>query len=150
MSRSQATIGRTEPDLAGTVSGIRIGQLSAEAAEGFLAQAGVRIPLPIDAALGAFDDEETIIGVAAIGCRANAGASLTVAVAPAWRRRRVGSDLLRSIVAEAAARKINRVLLAYPESSVAAEALVHSSGLLAAQRRSGGEVTVLLLVSSGF
>ena len=77
-----------------TASGAKLAAIPSEVAEAFLARLGEHGPDSIELALGAHEDDGTLIGVAAFGAvRADHG-SLIVAVVPERRRLKIGSDLL--------------------------------------------------------
>src|SRR5687768_8725843 len=97
-----------------TTSGARLAAVSSEVAEAFLARLGERGPDPIEVALGAHEDDGTLIGVAAFGAvRADHG-SLIVAVVPERRRLRIGSDLLQALMADAARTGMHWFRVSYP------------------------------------
>lgn len=129
-----------------TTSGARIAPLSEATVRTFLARLDQPAPESVDAALGAFEEGQTLIGVAALGDRRNTGASLTIVIVPARRKLKIGSDLLHAAVAEAASSGVKRLLVTYPEDAAGSDALFRSSSLLTARRRVGGEVTTVLLV----
>jgi GNAT superfamily N-acetyltransferase len=131
-----------------TTSGAKIATIPAETAEAFLARLGERAPDPIELALGAFEDELTLIGVAAYGAvKANHG-SLIVAVAPERRRLGIGSDLLQTLLADAARTGVRWFLVSYPSDAVAADALVRNCGLTTARRSVADCVTAVLDTTS--
>ena len=146
MSSTAATCGAPRHPV--TASGATLTAIPAETAEAFLARLGERAPEPLELALGAHEDDGTLIGVAAYGAvRANHG-SLIVAVVPERRRLRVGSDLLQALLAAAARTGMGWFRVSYPSGAVAADALVRSCGLATARRSVADSVTAVLDATS--
>lgn len=128
-----------------TLSGAKITAIAADTAEAFLARIVVPAPEAIEVALGALQDDGTLIGVAVLGAVTAGRSSATVAVAPERRRMKIGSDLLHLLVAEATRRGVRRLRVSYRADAPAADALIRSSGLVAARRVVTGTVTAVLL-----
>ena len=146
MGTGQAFVA-TEPGAArATTSGARIRPIHVDQADRFLRRIGVAAPDPLDFALGAHQDDATLIGVAALGITVKNRARAVVAVAPERRRLRVGTDLAHDLVTEAARLDIRNLWFRYPISA-AADALVRSIGLIAARRVANGEVTATFLLT---
>jgi len=129
-----------------TASGARIAALSPQSARGFLARFDHPVPSSIAIALGAFEEDRTLIGIALTGEIRNAVAPLAILVEPCRRRIKVGSDLLHAMTDEVARKGARRIVVTYPTDARGIDALLRSSGLLAASRRAGGEVTTVLFL----
>lgn len=138
-------------NLASTSTGITLAPLPADTAHTFLLRLDLIPPdlIPPDSgasAIGAFQDGDSLIGVAAIGRERNGGAAALIAVMPDRRALGVGTDLLHALAGEAEARGLRRLLATYAASNAAAERLVAASGLTTGRRRTDGEVTVVLFL----
>jgi GNAT superfamily N-acetyltransferase len=129
-----------------TASGAKLEAITTDAAKGFLARLSERGPDTIGIALGAFESDGALIGVAVLGEPSASSAPAVVAVAPERRRLKVGSDLLHALLAETARRGVRRVFVTYPAHSPSADALIRASGLVAARRVVNGLATVVLAV----
>ena len=140
----------TTPAVAGahgqgaTSSGAKCAAIPSDVAEAFLARLNEHGPDPIEVALGAHEDDGTLIGVAAFGAvRADHG-SLIVAVVPERRRLKIGSDLLHELMASSARTGIRWFQVSYPTDAAATDALIRACGLTTARRVEAGTVTVVL------
>ena len=127
-----------------TTSGARLAAISSEVAVAFLARLGERGPDPIELALGAHEDDGTLVGVAAFGAVRAAHGSLIVAVVPERRRLRIGSDLLQALMADAARTGMHWFKVSYPAGAPAADALTRGCGFTTARRVDGGAITAVL------
>jgi len=127
-----------------TASGATLAAIPSEVAEAFLARLGEHGPDSIEMALGAHEDDGTLMGVAAFGAVRGDHGSLIVAVVPERRRLNIGSDLLHALVAEAARTGIRWFQVSYPADAAAADALVRTCGLTAARRVDAGTITAVL------
>ena len=143
MPTTAATTGAAQQYPA-TASGAKLTSVPAEAATALLARLGVPAPDSIECAIGAHQDDGTLIGVAALGAVRAANGSLVIAVVPERRRLKIGIDLLHAIVNDAARIGVRRFLVCYARGAVAADALLRSSGLITARRVVNGNVTAVL------
>jgi len=134
-----------------TISGARIAPCPADLAGSFLARFDQRPPQRPIVVLGAFEEDQTLIGVAAVGDQDDANAFFVIVVDPARRELKIGSDLLHAAIeateaiAAVEAPGIRRLRTIYRQSA-AADRLLDSSGLLVARRRAGGEVTAVVFL----
>lgn len=139
-----ATGGRREP--VATTSGAQIVPISVEAAEAFLARVGERAPEEIWVALSAVQDQGPMIGVAVLGASLTDEGRVMVAVAPEWRRLKVGSDLINALVDEAKRRGLRHLRISYPTTATTADAFLRSCGLMSARQTVNGTVTAVLFL----
>jgi GNAT superfamily N-acetyltransferase len=130
-----------------TASGAHLRPVDPEVAAAFLARLGEAGPEPIETAVGAYEDNGTMIGVAVLGPSSRQRASLTVAVTPERRRLKVGSDLLGALLGRAGAEGLGYVACSHPVA-VPAEGLARSMGLITARRVHQGVATVVVVVPS--
>jgi GNAT superfamily N-acetyltransferase len=130
-----------------TTSGAHLGVIDPEGAAEFLDRLGEVGPEPIEVALGALEDDGTLIGVAALGPSTRQRAWATVAVTPARRRLKVGSDLLGALLLHAGTRDLRYLACAQP-TVAAGTAEVRSMGLITARRVHHGVATLVVVVAS--
>jgi GNAT superfamily N-acetyltransferase len=129
-----------------TASGAHLGVIDPEVAAGFLARLGELGPEPIEVAMGAREDDGTLIGVAVLGPSTRQRAWATVAVTPARRRLNVGSDLLGALLRQAGTRDL-RYLASSQPTAAAGTALVRSMGLITARRVHRGVATLVVILA---
>jgi GNAT superfamily N-acetyltransferase len=146
----QATVELPTEGTPVTTSGAHLAAIETEVAVTFLARLGGVSPEPIEIALGALEDDGTLIGVAVLGPTIRQREWATVAVTPARRRLKVGSDLLGTLLRHAGTRGLR--YLACCQRAGAAEtastALLRSMGLISARRVCQGAATLLVVVVS--
>jgi GNAT superfamily N-acetyltransferase len=147
MRKQPTTVDHTVDGTPATASGAHLESIPPEVAAGFLARLGERSPEPIDAAVGAREDNGNLIGVAVLGASNPERASATVAVTPERRRLKVGSDLLYALLGHAQAHGLRYLILAHPAAGPA-EGLVRSLGLSIARRVDHGVTKLVVLVPS--
>jgi GNAT superfamily N-acetyltransferase len=133
-----------------TASGAHLAVIAPEVAAGFLARLGEVGPQAIEVALGALEDDGTLIGVAVLGPAIRQRAWATVAVTPARRRLKVGSDLLGALLRQPDIRGLRYLACSRPAVSAgtAGPALVRSLGLITARRVHQGMATLVVVVAS--
>jgi len=131
---------------ASTGSGATLAPVPVATARTFLLRLHLIPPDECAEGVGAFQDRDTLIGVAVLGRAEGGGAPALIAVAPDRRALGVGTDLLHALVDVAAARGTRRLLATYLASNGAADALTSAAGLTAGRRRGSGEVSVVLFV----
>jgi GNAT superfamily N-acetyltransferase len=129
-----------------TASGAHIDDVDPGVAAAFLARLGERGPEPIATALGAFEDDGTLIGLAVFGTSTRERAWATVAVMPARRRLQVGTDLLGALLRQSATQGIRYLVCSHPVVAPAGD-LVRSMGLTAARHVHQGMTTLVIIVS---
>jgi GNAT superfamily N-acetyltransferase len=136
-----------------TASGAHLRPIDAEVAAAFLVRLGEAGPGSIDTAVGAYEDNGTMIGVAVLGPSSRQRAWATVAVTRERRRLKVGSDLLGALLGRAAAQGLHYVASSHPVAALAeglapSEGLARSLGLITAHRVHQGMTTVVVVVPS--
>jgi len=129
-----------------TTSGAQIVPISLEAAEAFLDRVGERAPEEIWMAVSAVQDNGPVIGVAVLGASLTDEGRVMVAVAPEWRRLKVGSDLINALVDEARRRGVRHFRISYPATATTADAFLRSCGLMSARQTVNGTVTAVLFL----
>lgn len=103
--------------------------ISPDAAETFLGRLDERSPDRVTCALGAFQDDGTLIGVAVLGAASSGRAWLSVAVAPDRRRLKIGSDLVHALAADAAQTGVRQFLTRHRGRASAVRGLARCAGL---------------------
>jgi GNAT superfamily N-acetyltransferase len=88
-----------------------------------------------------------MIGVAALGASSADEGRVVVAVAPAWRRLHLGTDLLHALAAEAPRWNLGHLRISYPADTVAADLFVGSCGLPAVRGVVNGVSTAVLFLA---
>lgn len=98
--------------------------------------------------VGSATADSTVVGAALGLLQHDEGHVLDLAVAPAWRRRGVGTDLLRALLAALLARGARAVTLEVRAGNLGAQALYRAAGFTVEGRRPGyypdGEEALLL------
>jgi hypothetical protein len=148
LSPATGTAGGTERQRV-TASGAKVDSIRPEQATAFLTRLCEPSAEPIELALGAHEDDGTLIGVAAFGAVRRDHASLMVVVAPERRRLKVGTDLLHLLVVDAERSGIRWFEVTYPVGSAAADALVGTSARSSA-RRVVGDTVIAVLDTAGY
>jgi GNAT superfamily N-acetyltransferase len=144
---SQQAVAVHNERVVATASGARIAPIPAAQARVFLARLDETAPERVDVALGAVEDDESLIGVAVLSAAVHRGAAM-IAVLPSRRRLKVGSDLLHALLEQAATRAIY-YLTGCPRraSAAATDALLRSFGLVAARHVHHGTATIVVVVA---
>jgi len=106
----------------------------------FLTRLDETPPEGIDVALGAHEDNGTLIGVAVLAAAGRRGAGL-VAVVPARRRLHIGRDLLYALLDLGSARGLGQVIGPRPHLSPTADGLLRSVGVRLADEASESGTT---------
>ena len=97
-------------------------------------------------AWGAFEDDTTLIGAAALARVSGATFWAQIAVAPERRRLGIGAELLDMAIREASAGGGRRLIGSYPSCAVEPRALVEAHALSMARRVQQGQAEVVLFI----
>jgi hypothetical protein len=147
MDEQPTTVNRTGEWMPVTTSGAHLECIGPELAAGFLARLYEPAPESINVALGAFEDNGKLIGVAVLGASTLLRATATVAISPDRRRLKVGSDLLCALLRQAHDDGVRYLVFSHPAAGPLEE-LVRSLGLAMTRRVHQGRTTIAVLVPS--